>query len=211
MGAAVAAAVAAALAITACADAPEPGDLGAFCSLLEADIGLSSSSTEADYAQLALVAPPEIRPTIESLQTQARDFDELLSVDPPDLAALFKARFDPAAAGDRAELDTYAVDVCDLTVARPPSTRWANFVRDNYADAEWRSAVTAGFEVAGDRIVSMSLTFDEAPSDELVEDACRAASRFLRTDGTDTAGVRILVGPVVFLEYDSPDGACRRP
>ena len=203
--------VALTLALGACSDAPEPGDLQAFCELLEEGIGMSPTSTEADYARLVLVAPPEIRPTIESLQTQARDFDELLNVEPPDLAALFTARFDPAAAGDRAQLDTYAVETCNLTVARPPSTRWANYVRDNHADAEWRSAVTAGFEVDGDRILAITLTFDEAPIETLVEEVCNAASRFLRTDGSETAAVRVLVGTVVFLEYDDANGVCRRP
>ena len=129
----------------ACADAPDPGDLAAFCDLLEADVGLSTQATEAEYAQLALVAPPEIRPTIDSLQTQARDFDELLNVEPPDLAAIFTAKFDPAAERDRAELDRYAESGCNLLIARPPSVRWANFVRENHADAAWRDAVSMDF------------------------------------------------------------------
>ena len=145
----------------ACADAPDPGDLAAFCDLLAADVGLSTQATEAEYAQLGLVAPPEIKPTIDSLQTQARDFDELLNVDPPDLAAIFTAKFDPAAESDRAELDRFAESGCNLLIARPPSGRWANFVRENHADAGWRDAVSMDFVSDTSAVTASSATFTD--------------------------------------------------
>ena len=201
------------LGMSACADAPEPGDLATFCSLLESGLGLSTTSTEADYAQLALVAPPEIRPTIDTLQTQARDFDELLNVEPPDLAALFTAKFDPEGQAERATLDRYAEDSCGLVVDRPPGTRWATHVRDNHANALWRDATTASFEVAagGERILSATLVFDEAPGATGVEDACKALADFLVADGSDDATIRVQIGTVVVLEQPTPDGPCREP
>lgn len=200
--------------VTACTDAPDPGDLAAFCSLLEVGTGLSTTATEGEFAQLALVAPPDIGPTIESLQTQARDFDELLNVQDPDLAALFKAKFDPAAERERSALDQYAENSCNMVVDRPPSTRWTNYVRENQADAGWRDAVAVQFDVdaAADRIVAATAVFTNAPAQMgLVEDVCQAAADFLVTDGADTATVRVLIGTVVVLEQTSATGVCQLP
>ena len=196
----------------ACADAPDPGDLAAFCDLLEADVGLSTQATEAEYAQLALVAPPEIRPTIDSLQTQARDFDELLNVEPPDLAAIFTAKFDPAAERDRAELDRYAESGCNLLIARPPSVRWANFVRENHADAAWRDAVSMDFTSDTAQVTAAAATFTEAPAPMgLVEEVCDALSDFLSSDGSGAASIQVFIGTVVVINESSPDGPCRLP
>lgn len=199
--------------VGACADAPDPGDLAAFCDLLAADVGLSTQATEAEYAQLALVAPPEIRPTIDSLQTQARDFDELLNVQPPDLAAIFTAKFDPAAESDRAELDRYAESGCNLLIARPPSVRWANFVRENHADAAWRDAVAMDFISDGTQgVTAAAATFAEAPAPMgLVEDVCDALSDFLSSDGSGAASIQVFIGTVVVINESSPDGPCRLP
>ena len=196
----------------ACADAPEPGDLATFCNLLGDGVGLSDTAAEGEFAQLALVAPPQIRETIDALQTQARDFDELLTLDPPDLGALFTARFDPTAQQDRAALDRYAQEGCNLTVDRPPSTRWNNFVREGFADAAWRDAASTSFEVAGDRIVAATVVFDEAPEQTTqVEEICDAVSDFLISDGADTASVRVLIGTVVWLEFPTPVDECQLP
>lgn len=200
--------------VTSCTDAPDPGDLAAFCSLLETGTGLSTTATEGEYAQLALVAPPDIRPTIESLQTQARDFDELLNVEAPDLAALFKAKFDPAAERERSALDRFAESSCNMVVDRPPSTRWTNYVRENQSDAGWRDAVAVQFDVdaASDRIVAATAVFTDAPAQMgLVEDVCQAASDFLVADGADIATVRVQIGTVVVLEQDSANGVCQLP
>lgn len=196
----------------ACSDAPEPGDLAAFCDLLDRGVGLSTTATEAEYAQLALVAPPEIRPTIDSLQTQARDFDELLNVEPPDLAAIFTAKFDPAAERDRAALDRYAASGCNLTVDRPPTTRWATYVRENEASAPWRDAIATQFEVSGSNITAATVSFSEVPTQMAqIEDVCEALADFLSADGSDQASLRILIDTVVVLEQEGADGPCQLP
>jgi hypothetical protein len=209
--------VLAAVALTAlisagCSDAPDPGDLAAFCSLLESGSGLTPSPTAEDLERLALVAPPAVRPTIEALQNRARDFDELLAEDPPDLEALFNARFDPQANSEQAELDRYALSSCGIAADRPAPTRWNSFVQDNYSDAGWSGLVTTQFEVVSDRIETATMVFVEAPEPmSLVEDVCRAVSEFLIADGADPGRVRVFIGSVVALQYDSPSGVCRLP
>lgn len=200
------------LATSACSSAPDPGDLAAFCSLLETGSGLSSSPTAADLERLALVAPPAVRPTIEALQARARDFDELLAEDPPDLEALFNARFDPQASSDQAALDRYASSSCGIVADRPPATRWTGYVLENHADAPWRELVTTQFEVMNDRIATASVVFETSPEPvTLVEDVCRAMSSFLSSDRADPGRVRVLIGSVVALEYDTPGGICQLP
>jgi hypothetical protein len=203
-----------ALAVGGCADAPDPGDLTAFCSLLQTGSGLTPSPTAQDLERLVLVAPPEVRPTIEALQGRARDFSELLAEDPPDLEALFNARFDPRANNERAALDRYARDSCGIAAARPPATRWTSYLAENYVEAAWPDLVTAQFEVQAnsDRITRASLVFAESPEPtSLIEDACKAASAFLTNDGADPGGVRIFVGSVVAIEHETPNGLCQLP
>jgi len=200
------------LLVASCAEAPEPGNLAAFCRLLGTGLGLSTQAAESDYAELALVAPPEIRPTIDALQIQARDFDELLGVDPPDLAALFIARFDPAAASERAALDRYAEDGCNLLVDRPPSVRWANFVRENHTDAQWRNVISTQFDVGPAEIAVASAMFAEAPAPMgMVEQVCDAMSDFLAGEGAEDAIIRVFIGTVVVLEEDGAAGPCQLP
>ncbi|KAG1647493.1 hypothetical protein GQR58_030554 [Nymphon striatum] len=119
---------------TACTDAPEPGDLAAFCSLLETGSGLTPSPTAEDLDRLALVAPPAVRPTIDALQNRARDFN----CSPrtlPILKRSLTARFDPQASSEQAALDRYALSSCGIAADRPAPTRWNSFAQDNYADA----------------------------------------------------------------------------
>lgn len=195
-----------------CSDAPEPGDLAAFCSLLETGSGLTPSPTAADLERLSLVAPPAVRPTIEALQNRARDFDELLAENPPDLEALFNARFDPQASSEQAALDRYALNSCGIAADRPVPTRWNSFTQDSFADAGWRDLVTAQFTVASDRIATATIVFAEAPEPiTLVEDVCRAVSEFLTADGAHPGGVQIVIGSVVALEYADPGGLCQLP
>ena len=197
---------------SACSKAPEPGDLAAFCSLLETGTGLAESPTSDDLTRLALVAPPEVRPTIEALQSRTRDFAELLALDPPDLEALFKARYDPQATRERRTLDAFAEGNCGISVDRPPSTRWNNFVQQNYAGAPWLDLVTAQFDVAGDRVDTASIVFATTPEPiGLIEETCRAVSEFLAADGADPGRVQIFIGTVVAIEEDSPNGLCRLP
>ena len=195
-----------------CRDAPDPGDLAAFCSLLETGSGLTPSPTAEDLERLALVAPPAVRPTIEALQNRARDFDELLAETPPDLEALFNARFDPQARSEQAALDRYALDSCGIDADRPAPTRWNSFADDRYGDAPWRPLVTASFESEADRITSATVVFAQDPEPiNLVEDVCRAMSEFLIADGADPGGVQVVIGSVVALEYATPGGLCQLP
>lgn len=197
---------------TSCTDAPDPGDLAAFCSLLESGTGLTATPSSADLDRLVLVAPPAIRPTIAALQSRARDFNELLTEDPPDLEALFNARFDQQATSERRQLDTYAEASCGIAVDRTPSTRWNDFVRANHRDAAWTSLITVDFDAASNQIDTASVAFADVPSPiTLVEDVCRAMSDFLVADDADPGRVRVFIGSVVQLEYDSPSGLCRLP
>ena len=190
-----------ALLAAGCAEAPEPGDLAAFCSLLQTGSGLTPAPTAEDLERLSLVAPPAARPTIEAL-----------AEDPPDLEALFNARFDPQASSEQAALDRYALSTCGIAADRPAPTRWNSFTEENYGDAEWRYVITAQFTVASNRIVSATIVFAQAPEPiTLVEDACRGISEFLIADGADPGGVQVLIGSVVALEYGTPGGLCRLP
>lgn len=198
--------------VAGCADAPDPGDLAAFCNQLETGTALTATPTAADLDRLALFAPPAIRPTIEALQVRARDFNELLAEVPPDLEALFNARFDPAARSEQAALDAYAEDSCGIVVDRPASTRWNNYVRENHRNAPWADLVTSQFDVISGRIETASVAFDVPPEPiTLVEEACEAVSAFLIAEGADPGRVRVLIGSVVALEYDTPEGVCRLP
>lgn len=197
---------------TGCQNAPDPGDLAAFCSLLETGSGLTPAPTAGDLERLALVAPPAVRPTIEALQNRARDFDELLAETPPDLAALFNARFDPQASSEQAALDRYALSSCGIAVDRPAPTRWNFFAEDKYGEAAWRPLVTASFESESDRIASATVVFAQDPEPiSLVEDVCRAMSEFLIADGASPGRVQVVIGSVVALEYDTPGGLCQLP
>ena len=201
-----------ALLAAGCTEAPEPGDLGAFCNLLETGSGLTPSPTAGDLERLSLVAPPAVRPTIQALQNRARDFDELLAEDPPDLEALFNARFDPQASSEQTALDRYALSSCGIAADRPAPTRWNSFTQENHADAAWRNLVTPQFTVASGRIESATMVFAETPEPiTLVEDACRAMSEFLAGDGAEPGGVQVVIGSVIALEYDTPGGLCRLP
>lgn len=195
-----------------CSNAPEPGDLAAFCTLLESGTGLSASPTAADLERLALVAPPAVRPTIEALQSRARDFDDLLAMDPPDLEALFNARFDQQASSERSVLDTYAESSCGIVVDRPPATRWNNFELQNHQGASWAGLVTVQFDVASDRIETATIVFASAPEPaSVIEDVCQAMSDFLVVDGADPGRIRVLVGTVLVLDSAGSTGLCRLP
>lgn len=199
------------LALLGCSEAPEPGDLAAFCSLLESGTGLEPTPTAEDLERLVLVAPPAIRPTIEGLQSRARDFDELLALDPPDLEALFTARFDRAATQERNALGRYAESSCGIATEWTPPTRWNDFVQANFSDAPW-SAVPTQFETSDGRIDTATMVFAEAPDPiSQVEDACRAMAEFLVADGADPARVRVFVGSVEALDSTPPDGTCQLP
>jgi len=201
-----------ALLAVGCAKAPDPGDLRAFCNLLEDGTGLTSAPEAGDLDRLALVAPPAVQETITALQSRARDFDELLAEDPPDIEALFNARFDPRAGNERRVLAQYASDSCGIVTAETSSTRWTAFIQDEHPEAAWTVAVPSFVESDDGRIRSATLPFTTEPEPiTLVEEACLALSDFLLIDGADPGGVRIQVGPVVALDYDTPGGLCRLP
>jgi len=208
----LAAIVLAALFAGSCAGAPDPGDLGTFCTLLETGTGLTPSPTAEDLDRLALVAPPAVRETIEALQGRAQDFNELLAAEPPDLEALFNARFDPQAVGEQAALDRFALTSCGIAVDRPAGTKWTNYVRENLADEVWPAQIVPEIAVSNDSIESFTAIFAERPTPVgLVEDACRGISEFLIAEGEETAQVRVLIDAFVALEYDSPRGLCQLP
>lgn len=200
------------LGMVGCSDAPEPGDLGAYCALLERGNGLSADATALDYQQLEIVAPPEIRDTIVTLATRAGDFDVLLAAEPPDLEAIFRARFDPAADQERAALDRHAETACGIQVERPPSTRWSNFVREEYPGAAWRDAVAMSFETESDQIFAATAAFAQRPEQmEMAEEVCRAGAEFLLAEGADDAIVTIVIGSVVWMEHPAATADCRVP
>ncbi len=195
-----------------CAEAPDPGNPIVFCSLLEGGSGLTDTPTERDLSDLAGVAPPDIRDTITALQARARDFDDLRSEQPPDLEALFKARFDPAADVERAELDAYAVTSCGLAVERPPATRWNSWVRQRHANEPWIASSTVQFEVIEDRISAVTMIFAEAPEPiEVVEQACQAGADFLVSESAQGGRVAVLIGAVAVLDHLTSDPECRLP
>ena len=200
------------LALASCSQAPDPGNVAVFCSLLSGGSGLTDSPTAADLADLAAVAPPDIRSTITTLQSRARNFDELLAEQPPDLEALFNARFDPAAETERVELDDYAESACGLIVERPPATRWATYVRENHRRAAWVDVATTQFDVTDNRVSGVTVLFATAPEPiELVEQACQAAADFLGSESVEAGLVQVLIGAVVVLEHDVADSDCRLP
>lgn len=195
-----------------CASAPDPGDVTAFCSLLETGTGLTSSPEAADLDRLALVAPPAVQSTIEALQTRAKTFDELLAESPPDLEALFSARFDAQARTEQRALASYAESSCGLATTESPQTRWDDFVQAEHADAAWLALARPSFETNNDRVTKVTLTFQENPEPiTLLEEACKAMSDFLIIDGADPGKIIVAVGVVVELEYETPGGPCRLP
>ena len=85
-------------------------------------------------------------------------------------------------------------------------------MQDNYADAGWSDLVTAQFVVDSERIETATVVFAQTPEPlSLVEDVCRSMSEFLTADGADPGRVQVVVGSVIALEYDSPNGLCRLP
>lgn len=198
--------------VGACTTAPEPGNLSLFCSLLEQGTGLTSAPTAEDLEDLARTAPPEIRPTIEALQSRGRDFDDLLAEDPPDLEAIFNARFDRDAQIERAALDEYAENSCGLEVNRPPGTRWNTWVRQNHGEAAWRQAVAVQFELVGEQISSMTMVFDAAPEPvDQIEQACDAARDFLQGENAEPGSVQVIIGTVRVLDLATSSDECRLP
>lgn len=212
LGRVIGAAVLAAVLGAGCATAPEPGDLAAFCSLLETGTGLTSSPEATDLDRLALVAPPEVRPTIEALQSRAKTFDELLAEQPPNLEALFSAKFDAQARTEQRALASYAESSCGLAITESPQTRWDDYVQADHIDAEWVPLARPSFETNNDRVTKVTLSFQENPEPiTLLEEACMAMSDFLIIDGADPGKIIVAVGVVVELEYETPGGPCRLP
>lgn len=195
-----------------CAAAPDPGDIAAFCSLLETGTGLTASPEATDLDRLALVAPPAVRPTIEALQSRAKTFDELLTEEPPNLEALFNARFDAQARSEQRALASYANSSCGIATTESPQTRWDDYVQAEHAGAAWPSLARPSFETNDDRVSKATLTFLENPDPiSLLEDACRAMSDFLIIDGAEPGKIIVAVGAVVELEYETPGGPCQLP
>ena len=197
---------------TGCASAPDPGDITAFCSLLESGTGLAASPDATDLDRLALVAPPAVRPTIEALQSRAKTFDELLAEEPLNLEALFNARFDAQARNEQRALATYANSSCGIATTESPQTRWDDFVRADHADALWPALARPSFETSDDRVSRATLTFLENPEPlTLLEEACQAMADFLIIDGADPGTIIVAVGSVVELESETPAGPCQLP
>lgn len=195
-----------------CADAPNPGNAALFCELLRSGSGLSGSPEPADLAALASAAPPEISETITALQNRARDFSELRAEDPPDLEALFNARFDPAARTEQIALDLYAEEECQLEVNRPAGSRWNAWQLASHADAPWVPLSTLQFDVNADRIEAVTVLFSQPPAPRsLIQDACRAVAEFVAADGADESIVRVMVGSVVAVEHQVPGEPCTYP
>lgn len=195
-----------------CADAPNPGNVALFCELLRSGSGLSGAPEAEDLLALASAAPPEIRETITALQNRARDFSELRAEDPPDLAALFNARFDPAARSEQRALDSYAEEECKLEVNRPAGSRWNAWQLANHTDAPWVSLSTLQFDVASDRIEVATVLFSQPPDPRsLIQDSCRAVAEFVAADGADDSMVRVMVGSVVAVEHPVPGDLCAYP
>lgn len=195
-----------------CAAAPDPGDITAFCSLLETGTGLTASPEAVDLDRLALVAPPAVRPTIEALQSRAKTFDELLAEEPPNLEALFNARFDAQARNEQRALAAYANSSCGIATTESPQTRWDDYVQAEHGDAQWPVLARPSFETSDDRVSKATLTFLENPNPlSLLEEACQAMSDFLIIDGADPGKIIVAVGAVVELEYETPGGPCQLP
>lgn len=198
--------------ISGCADAPNPGNVALFCELLRSGSGLSGSPEPADLVALASAAPPDIAETITALQNRARDFDELRAEDPPNLEALFNARFDPAARSEQRMLDTYAEDECQLEVNRPAGSRWNAWQLANHADAQWIGLTTLQFDVVSDRVEVATVLFAQPPDPRsLIQDACRAVADFVAADGAGESTVRVMVGSVVAVEHLVSGEQCNYP
>lgn len=198
--------------LSGCADAPRPGNVALFCELLRSGSGLSGSPAPEDLVALASAAPPEISSTIAALQNRARDFSELRAEDPPNLEALFNARFDPAARSEQIALDNYAEEECQLEVNRPAGSRWNAWQLANHASAPWVGLSTLQFDVANDRIDVATVLFSQPPDPRsLIQDACRAVSEFVAADGAEESLVRVMVGSVVAVEHQIPGEPCTYP
>lgn len=182
--------------------------------MLETGTGLSASPTAADLESLASTAPPDIRDTIKGLQDRVTDFDELLAEEPPDLEAIFNARFDSAARGQQVALERFAEDSCGLIIDRTARSRWSEYKTANHDDEPWSELVTTEFDVfaGSDTVAVATMVFDRPPpTQSLIGDACQAMVGFLEVDSVEPATVRVLVGSVVAVEHDVPGDPCRYP
>lgn len=198
--------------VVSCADAPNPGNVALFCELLRSGSGLSGSPEPADLVALASAAPPDISETITALQNRARDFSELRAENPPDLEALFNARFDPAARTEQIALDLYAEEECQLEVNRPAGSRWNAWQLANHANAAWVGVSTLQFDVNADRIEAATVLFSQPPDPRSqIQDACRAVAEFVAADGSGESIIRVMVGSVVAIEHQVPGEPCSYP
>lgn len=199
-----------AVGLTACQGSADPGNLRAFCDLVESTSVLSDIPATDDLAALIEVAPPEIRATIEQLHQRSRGFSDLLLEEPPDLAALFDTKFDPVARDQRTALDVYVETNCGIEVQRPISSRWSTYVVTNHSGDGWVEESSLQFDVDNGVLESVIVVFSNRPEPiELTVEACEAVVAFLRAEDLVNARVKVLVGSIVLIDIDPTNEGCR--
>lgn len=197
----------------ACGSTENPGDEQVFCDLLESGLGLDlTAATVAEFDALGAVAPPDIRPQIESLRNGARDLDEILAEEPVDLEALFNRRFDPQAQQARVELDEYATSVCRIDVQRDSRNSLEDYLDTFFADRDWVDNIDIELLSSDGQLTGAHVAFIAKPSRiSVAEDVCEVVSSFLYEVNDAEGSVRVTFDNDVLVTRAGPPDECQIP
>lgn len=217
----VAAIVAVLLVAGACGDDEDPGDLEAFCGLIEDGTGLlvaaddvAAGSRADEFADLLAVAPPEVRSSLSRILNRERDLGEIVELD-----ELFDAAFSPQALQARTDYRDYVLANCGIDVGEVIVEEEVSLVRglrshvaDRNAGERWVSEVTYSESnpFLQDRIVTV--TFRTLPLGDEAVRACNAASGYLYDELGDNGSVIAVVhNDEVVVQRAGSDAACAPP
>lgn len=197
--------------LISCSSSKSEGNIAIFCARLDSGSAKGSNATPEDLAALVEVAPPEIKSNVEALYNRTQDFEALLAQDPPDLKALFHAKFDPGANVEQRAFDVYAQEKCSITILRSSLTKWNSYLARHHHDAIWTGQVGAQFDRQGEMIAVATLVFSSEPELETdIEAACAAVQDFLISDGATEAAIQIVVDTSLVATAENPKSECTR-
>jgi hypothetical protein len=206
----VAAAVFLSLLAAACADEGDQGDPEAFCELLVAGVGQADGDVDpAEFQSLAEVAPREVRGAVDKLGNTAADVETL---DHSDLEALFDASFDPDASEARRELESYAVEECDIPVDQALlESEMDEFLAINFADARWLSEIEVVVSTESGIISGIEANFLSRPLAGEAVDVCRALAVYMYEVSNGDGPVTVTLDEKLLVSRQNREATCQRP
>lgn len=206
-----------------CGDDEDPGDLDAFCALVDDGTGMlvaaegdavAAGSQAEEFEELEAVAPTDIRGAVSQIANRERDLGEI-----DDLAELFDAAFSPKALQARRDYRTFVLEQCQIDVGEVVEEEPLSLVRGLRASAtetsageSWVEKVIYSQETPLLQETIVTITFRTRPLGDEAIGACNAASSYIYGElGQQGTVIAVVFADSLQVQRLGSESSCSTP